>query len=75
MSLYPFNDKHKQTNKQTNKLVNKQTIGLKPGTYWSQVEHYTTEPMGEEGMIHMFDSFHIGNKLMLRQACICERPY
>ena len=47
------------TNKQINKETNNQAIALKTGASWSQVEHSTTEPMGEEGMIHEFDSFHI----------------
>ena len=50
-------------------------LGLKPGTSCSQVEHFTTEPMAKDGMIQEFGSFHIDNKLMLRPACICERPY
>ena len=75
MPLYHSHDKHKQTNKQISKHTNREAIGLKPGTTWSQVEHSTTEPMGKEGLIHEFGSFHKGNKLMLRQAYICERPY
>ena len=37
----------------------RQTIWLKTGTSSSQVIHSTTEPMGKEGMIHGFGSFHI----------------
>ena len=48
---------------------NEQAIGLKPGISWSQVEHSTTGAIGREGIIHEFGSFHIGNYLMLRQAC------
>ena len=50
MSLCHSYDKHKQT------------IGPKPGTSWSQVEHSTNEPMpSKEGMIREFGSFYKGN--------------
>ena len=39
----------------------KQIIGLKPGTSWSRVYHSTTKPIGKEGMVHEFGSFHMGN--------------
>ena len=35
--------------------------GLKPGTTWSHIDYSTTKPMGKEGMVHEFGSFHIGN--------------